>query len=501
MAIRYWEGGTANPNQTNWATTTNWSADTVPVNDDIIIFDGRGSTVSGSEGTIYDCLANIARGDTGGDTYDLIHVKATYTGNIGTMWEPLHCAADMVIFEGTGNMYLEVSAADNETDSDIDQVIMNTGSGSLFLSSDVNSGADTAEITEVLAVQGTLRIRRRCNVANLRISPVNDSASNVVVTIDPECQDAKASTFMNIYMHNGTLTCDSKINTFEMHNGTTTFTRELETIAFSQVADTHEPVVGDTLTGATSGATGTIVGIEVLGGTGWASADMYGFIYLDSVVGAFQDEQGQDGDATNVGWLLSECGFDSGAVEPTFEQAIRETGDTGRATHFFHVLTSGDYTANDAAGFYYMNVTAGDFDNNVNIRDNATDTDDLGDVNEATTERADTLALADLDIIALRLHGGTFNWNPDEDLAFIQDMWAFGGTLDASSATVNNLHTRRLGTAATDELYMFAGSTLKLGNGYGVVDTDTAQLHYFGGTLNFGPNTTINVAYHEKPVT
>lgn len=62
---------------------------------------------------------------------------------------------------------------------------------------------------------------------------------------------------------------------------------------------THEVLVGDTLTGATSGKTAVVRGIVLEGGT-WAGGDAYGVFYLDDPSGAFQAENLNEGANSNV---------------------------------------------------------------------------------------------------------------------------------------------------------------------------------------------------------
>jgi len=64
-------------------------------------------------------------------------------------------------------------------------------------------------------------------VANLYIQPNNNKASNVTVVVEKDAFDAKNTTATNIYMHNGTLTTDSMVGTFEVHNGTVNYGTDL----------------------------------------------------------------------------------------------------------------------------------------------------------------------------------------------------------------------------------------------------------------------------------
>lgn len=176
-------------------------------------------TLSNVTGTFADneLLANTTQSDN-----DIATVDGTASK------QPLHINPDKVVYQGTGTMWLECSEADAVTDSNIDLLICMTNEGTLDLSSDVNIDAWTAEFTEIWMMQGTLNILDDTNVTDLRVSPLQDRASNVAVTIGIDCFDDKdADIPMNIYMQNGTLTTDSTVNVFEFNNGTVNFGTDL----------------------------------------------------------------------------------------------------------------------------------------------------------------------------------------------------------------------------------------------------------------------------------
>ncbi len=209
----------------DWSEAENWNNDSVPVADDEVVFNGRGNAV---DGVIYDVVDGIAVGETGGVSLDLLHVRSTFTGNIGLTAERLHINPDRFIYESDGEMWLECSEADAVTDSNIDSVLCNSLEGTLHLSSDVNSDAWTAQFTDIIITQGTLAIEDNTNVDTLRIPPESNRKAAVTVTIGIDCFDDKdADTPMTIYMENGNLTTDSAINQMFMNSGTVNYGTDL----------------------------------------------------------------------------------------------------------------------------------------------------------------------------------------------------------------------------------------------------------------------------------
>lgn len=260
----------------DWQIPANWGSGadpTIPVADDEVIFDDR---------SVLDVTDGIAIGETGGVSLDLLHVKSGYTGDIGTAVEKLHINPDKVIYEGTGTMYLECSAADVTTDSDIDEVIMDTADGTLILSSSINSNTWASVFTEVRVLQCTLlRIDKGCDVATLRIKPKYGRSANADVVIEIDCYHQKGTdTFMDIEMTEGTCLCLSQLNSIDLTKGTFTYGGDVQLVFFTS-GGTNAPDVGDTLTGKTSGATAIIDNITVTSGV-WADGDAAGFFRLSS---------------------------------------------------------------------------------------------------------------------------------------------------------------------------------------------------------------------------
>ena len=214
-------------NSEDWQTAKNWSGDTVPVNNDFIIFDARGNAQSE---TIYDVSDGIAEGESGGVTADLLHVKKGYTGDIGLVSEPLHLLPDKFIYEGSGTCYFEASAANNVSDGFVGSVICDTVLGTLKLDSNVNSGSWVQGFTAIHAIQGTLNIgaNKSTWVITLYVMANNGIDSNLTITIGIDCERTKATAAQTtIVMSSGALTTNSDIGTFYFLGGTCTIGTDL----------------------------------------------------------------------------------------------------------------------------------------------------------------------------------------------------------------------------------------------------------------------------------
>jgi len=102
-----------------------------------------------------------------------------------------------------------------------------------------------------------------------------------------------------------------------------------------------------------------------------------------------------------------------------------------------------------------------------------------------------------MDITTLRLHGGTFNWYPDDsgDDAFIGTAYLFGGSLNASGTT-NNDRKKVLGNGAGNDIFVFEGASLNIANGMGnITIAGSSQLWNFGGTITTDSGTQISIGY------
>lgn len=224
MAIRIWDGDT----DTDWDTATNWSGDTEPVDGDEVIFDGTqttGPTTGMSDGE---------SGDAGNGGHDLLHVKSTFTGNIGTAALPCTVAPTTLIIEGPGTFYFNCGEADQSTEATITDVIINNSSATVHLFSNANDAAAVCTYTNVYLTAGTLYAgyydadtdNTGCYIANLYVAPQNNSAKAATVIIEKDAYNADDAVAMNITMQNGTLTTDSAVGTLTLFDGTVNYGSE-----------------------------------------------------------------------------------------------------------------------------------------------------------------------------------------------------------------------------------------------------------------------------------
>ncbi len=113
-----------------------------------------------------------------------------------------------------------------------------------------------------------------------------------------------------------------------------------------------EITVGETVTGATSGATGTVTIVEVTGGT-WGSGDAEGYIYVEDPSGVFEDEEEINGadageDAANISG--DPTSITPKVIEKSCWKSIDEVYWTGS------VLLDGLYAFTDVAGFKELQI-------------------------------------------------------------------------------------------------------------------------------------------------
>jgi|TARA_R100000501_G_C2600996_1_gene98059 hypothetical protein len=230
MAIRYWDGDTS----TACTTATNWSADTAPIAADEVIFDGREQTAQGGGGFYPTTVC--AQGDTGGIDYDLLHVKKTYgtaaTDVLGVAGTPFHTSAQKIIIEGIGIYYIECSES-TAVSQTIPLVIVNNKNATVYLTSNINDGAQTCQFNEIRVLAGTVHIGNdgSSNVATYtpltRIVPRNNKASNVTVTEYIDCIKTNGGNAGTVFMCNGTYTTDSEKNVIDLLDGTFNYGTDL----------------------------------------------------------------------------------------------------------------------------------------------------------------------------------------------------------------------------------------------------------------------------------
>ena len=209
----------------DWDIAGNWGTGedpTIPVANDEVVFDGR-STISVDDG--------IAVGETGGVDFDLLHVKESFTGDIGASGERLHTSAAKIIIEGSGTYYIEVSESVASADQVIPLVIINNKGATVYLTSNRNDGSYCCEFTQVIVTGGTVHIGDSnidTAVQYLRLSPRYNRRNMVTVTIYEDCIRSKATAYnMSVYMEDGICTMDSAALLIEMIDGIFTYGTDL----------------------------------------------------------------------------------------------------------------------------------------------------------------------------------------------------------------------------------------------------------------------------------
>lgn len=118
----------------------------------------------------------------------------------------------------------------------------------------------------------------------------------------------------------------------KVRNDSQAFTNIAAVAAAFTSGSTAIPVVGETLTGATSTQTAKVVGLFLTGGS-WAGADAAGTLYVESASGAFTNGENLNGSVSGANILtltadfvaqptaLSQCG--SGGVGEGVSQFLR----------------------------------------------------------------------------------------------------------------------------------------------------------------------------------
>ena len=109
MAVKTWTNGAGTG---NWGTAANWSPAAIPVHnvDSVEI----PATTSGNISLGLDQSAVNLLG---------CHVHKGFKGNIGAASDPLRISADLFVYEGDGDLYLQ---AESDTGLAIDRLIINT---------------------------------------------------------------------------------------------------------------------------------------------------------------------------------------------------------------------------------------------------------------------------------------------------------------------------------------------------------------------------------------
>lgn len=267
MATKYWDGSTDG----DLNTAANWTPSGVPGAGDDIIFDGR--TTRDVDGS----LSTFATVDLGSVT-----IESSYTGDIGAVATPMEFEVNGTVYvAGTGTYYLQCDAG-ADADADVVKCIINTATGSVYLSSQANDESNAAVWTMVQVLAGTVYLQGDSEksdhggdsgvaITTLWIIPI----SNCTVRIGDKCVNFKGTdTPMTVVMTGGTLTSSSALGDVLHAGGSLNFGSATIDMATADDDITALTLVGGTFnwipqasTGTVLSATPTITTLNVIGGT------------------------------------------------------------------------------------------------------------------------------------------------------------------------------------------------------------------------------------------
>ena len=145
----------------DWQVAGNWGTGegvTVPVADDEVIFDNAVDIKFPTSG-----MLDSESGSAAQCTFDLLHFKVGWTGDIGTAAEPLCCSPDKIVIDGSGTYYILCGKDNQSTDTTVTDVFINNADAIVYLYSNANDGANTCEFTNVYVMAGTLNMSFYCH--------------------------------------------------------------------------------------------------------------------------------------------------------------------------------------------------------------------------------------------------------------------------------------------------------------------------------------------------
>lgn len=151
----------------NWRAETDDSDAAMPVDGDILSFDSRASLES-ETGKRQSCNVNVDGASTGTPNLNRAYIKSTYDGDIGSADEylELQASGDDIIMEGSGTLYLKLSAGAG-VDAACGRFVINNGSGKAYLASLENDGANVGLFAEVVGLGGKLYLDDDCGLTSL----------------------------------------------------------------------------------------------------------------------------------------------------------------------------------------------------------------------------------------------------------------------------------------------------------------------------------------------
>lgn len=118
---------------------------------------------------------------------------------------------------------------------------------------------------------------------------------------------------------------------------------------------THEVLVGDTLTGATGGATADVVLIEVTGGT-WGGGDAAGFFIMRNQSGAFESENLNEGGNGNVCTIAADSTLAAALPDNRHGVPMLTFDDTALEIAVFTAIMPQNYDGGGVTAYHHMSM-------------------------------------------------------------------------------------------------------------------------------------------------
>ena len=197
----------------NWKLCSDDSNTTKPAAGDIVHIDSR--AYKDSSDNYQDIDTNC--GGTGSGTPDLggLYVRNNncITGTSSEYLE-IECSSGDIIFEGSGTLYLKLSAGSGN-DAGSQRFVINTSTGTAYLASLENDDINVGLFADVIGLDGNLYIDDDCAVASLK-----SLGSNLTVYGGTGILDEKADTKCTITQTAGVIYWDSSFATVNRYGGT-----------------------------------------------------------------------------------------------------------------------------------------------------------------------------------------------------------------------------------------------------------------------------------------
>jgi len=207
------ETATSAVTDSNWKLCSDDSNTTKPAAADIVHIDSR--AYKDSSDNYQDIDTNCDGTGTGTPDLGGLYVRNN-NSIIGTSSEYLEieCSGGDIIFEGTGTLYLKLSAGTGN-DADCQRFVINTATGTAHLASLENDDTNVGLFADVIGLAGDLYIDDDCAVAALK-----SLGPNLTVYGGTGILDDKADTYCTITQSDGVIYWDSTFATVNRYGGT-----------------------------------------------------------------------------------------------------------------------------------------------------------------------------------------------------------------------------------------------------------------------------------------